>query len=145
MPRRTHRFILVAAAACLVALGGVSTVQLGQHDDRGVDLVGSSLAPGARAEAHLRETSSGEEIGLDTSGLPAAPVGSYYQGWVKGNHGIVSIGTFHVRHGTGGVVLWSGVKLSDYPKITVTLQTEGAGPVDPGRIVLTGDIRQALR
>jgi hypothetical protein len=51
----------------------------------------------------------------------------------------------NLREGSRQVVLWSGVELTDYPKLTVTLQSEGAGPASSGRVVLTGDIPDQAR
>jgi hypothetical protein len=143
--RRARQMALVAAVAGLVATaGGAAAARLGSGD-RQVELAGTSLAESAHAQAHLRETVSGVEITLDISRLPAAPTGTFYQGWVKGDRGSVAIGTFHLRRGSDDVVLWSGVKLSDYPKVTVTLQTEGAGPASSGKVVLTGEVPQKFR
>ena len=73
-------------------------------------------------------------------GLPPAPPGTYYQAWVKGDGGLVTIGTFHMQGGDDTVELWSGVPLDEYPTITVTLQDEGGGQESSGRVVLTGVI-----
>ena len=60
-------------------------------------------------------------------GSPPAEPGTYYQGWVKGPEGLVTVGTFHLRGGDDTIDLWSGVPLDRYPTLTVTLQDEGGG------------------
>jgi hypothetical protein len=108
-------------------------------------LTGTALAPGGSADVAVRDTPSGVEITLDTTGLPPAPAGTYYEAWVVGPHGSVAIGTFHLRRGSKDVVLWSGVELADYPKITITAQREGEGPASSGRVLLAGEVPPALR
>ena len=82
----------------------------------------------------------GFEIELDISGLPPAPAGSYYQGWLRNEDGdAVTIGTFHGREGTDDIILWSGVDIADYSALTVTIQQEGAGAESSGRVVLRGE------
>ena len=69
----------------------------------------------------------------------APPAGFYYQAWVKGDKGLVPIGTFHT--GEGEVTLWSGVPLSQYHTITVTLEEEGGDPASSGKRVLVGELK----
>jgi hypothetical protein len=131
---------LVAAAAALVATAGAVTAVLAGSSGAEMTMAGTDLAQDASAKAVVKETVSGVEFTLDVEGLPPAPADSYYQGWVKGRKGLVSIGTFHLRSGSKDVVLWSGVSATDYPELTVTLQRAGGGPASSGRVVLTGDI-----
>ena len=109
-----------------------------------VAINGTDLAPSAAGIATLRPTPSGWYIRLDVSGLPAAPEGSYYEGWVWSEDEGVSIGTFHLRDGSEPVVLWSGVDVAEYPAIWVTLQDEGAGPEASDRIVMKGRIEDLV-
>jgi hypothetical protein len=142
-PRR-NQWLLAAAAVVALAVGaGVFALRSG--DGPRMELAGTALAPGSRAEAEVRDTPSGVEIRLDVDGLPPAPEGSFYEAWVKGERGSVAIGTFHLRDSSDDVVLWSGVDLDDYPRITVTLQREGAGPASSGRVVLAGEVPPELR
>src|SRR6185437_3019822 len=99
-------------------------------------LAGTRLAPAASATAKLHATPSGLAIELDVSKLPPSPPGFYYQAWMKGPHGLVTIGTFHMR-GPGTVELWSAVSLADYPTITVTREPEDGNPASSGQVVLT--------
>ena len=103
-----------------------------------VVLAGTRLAPGASATAKLHATPSGLAVELDVSGLPPSPRGYYYQAWMKGPRGLVTIGTFHMRGGPAGTVeLWSAVTLADYPVITVTREPEDGNPASSGQVVLT--------
>lgn len=143
-PRR-RPVLLVAAAAALGAATMVGVTQFGPSGGARMNLAGTPLAAQAHADVELRGTASGIEITMDVDRLPPAPPGTFYQGWVKGERGAVAIGTFHLREGSRQVVLWSGVQLADYPKLTVTLQSEGAGPASSGRVVLAGDIPNEAR
>lgn len=137
--RVLRRSMLTLAAGVLVA-AGFGVVALGP-DAQEVALTATALGGDTvRASAEVRETASGAEITIKTKGLAPAPSGRYYQGWLVGPAGSVTIGTFHLRDGADDVVLWSGVALRDYPKITVTLQTEGGGPQSSGLLVLSGVI-----
>jgi hypothetical protein len=140
---RRRRLMLVAAAAGIVVLAGVGTLVRAADDDGGREftVAGTELAPEASAVATVEETGSGVAIELDVSGLPPAEPGTYYQAWVKGTDGLVTVGTFHMRGGDDNVELWSGVPLERYPTLTVTLQEEGAGQESSGRVVLSGDVR----
>jgi len=123
---------LLAAAAVVISIvvtrGPVTT---------DVALAGTRLAPAASAVAKLHATPSGLAIELDVSGLPPSPPGFYYQAWMKGAHGLVTIGTFHMRGGPGPVELWSAVTLAGYPTITVTREPEDGNPASSGQVVLT--------
>src|SRR6185437_5652239 len=123
---------LLAAAAVVISIvvtrGPVTT---------DVALAGTRLAPAASAVAKLHATPSGLAIELDVAGLPPSPPGFYYQAWMKGPHGLVTIGTFHMRGGPGTVELWSAVSLAGYPTITVTREPEDGNPASSGQVVLT--------
>ncbi|WP_433018171.1 anti-sigma factor [Kribbella sp. CA-294648] len=138
--RRIPRWTVLAVAAGVLVASGVGVMVL-RPDPREVNLAAPGVAGGSvQATAEVHETPSGAEITLKTRGLRPAPPGHYYQGWLAGAAGSVTIGTFHLRDGTDDVVLWSGVAVRDYPRITVTLQIEGAGPQSSGVLVLRGQI-----
>jgi hypothetical protein len=127
--------VAVAAAAAAVLLG--VRPWSGGTPAFTAALAGTELAPGARGEADLTDTSSGFRIDLDLTGLPRTKPGFYYQAWLKGPRGLVTIGTFH----TGGkVTLWSGVDPRRYPTLTVTLEPEDGDPASSGRKVLVGSV-----
>jgi hypothetical protein len=139
-----HRRLILSAAAGLVILAGALGILLRVADDgdgRSVEVAGTELAPDASAVARVEETGSGVAIELDVRGLPPAEPGTYYQAWMKGPDGLVTVGTFHLRGGDDSIELWSGVPPDRYPTLTVTLQQEGAGQESSGRVVLSGDIR----
>jgi Anti-sigma-K factor rskA, C-terminal len=138
-PRPRMRRTVRAGAAALLA---AAAVVIGIVVTRGpattdVALAGTRLAPAASATAKLHATPSGLAIELDVSGLPPSPPGYYYQAWMKGPRGPVTIGTFHLRGGPGTVELWSAVSLADYPAITVTREPEDGNPASSGQVVLT--------
>jgi anti-sigma-K factor RskA len=141
--RKRWAAVLVAGVAA-VALGAVATVAVTGHnkpESTVVTLAGTELEPGATGRANIAPKDSGFEIKLDISGLPPAPTGSYYQGWLRNEDGdAVTIGTFHGREGTSDIILWSGVDIADYPRLTVTIQQEGAGAESSGRVVLRGEV-----
>jgi hypothetical protein len=142
-PARARRLALVlGAAAALVLVAGVAAVMLRSEGGGGseVAIAGTELAPDASATATVENTPSGVAIELDVRGLPPAEPGTYYQAWVKGPDGLVTVGTFHVREGDDTVELWSGVELGDYPTLTVTIQQEGGGQESSGQVVLSGRI-----
>jgi hypothetical protein len=95
------------------------------------------LAPAAHATADVRPTPSGLAITLDVRDLPPSTSEFYYQAWMKGPDGLVTIGTFHMRGGPGKVELWSAVSLADYPTITVTREPTDRNPASSGQVVLT--------
>jgi hypothetical protein len=130
---------LAAAVALAVGVTGVvASRQPAQQTDATFALAGTDLAAGAHARVALAEKRNGVEIRLRITGLPRAPKGSFYEAWVKGDAGLVPIGTFHT--GDGEVVLWSGVPVSEYHTITVTLEDEDGNPASSGRRVLAGEI-----
>jgi Anti-sigma-K factor rskA, C-terminal len=138
--RRTHiRRTARAGAAALLAAAAVVIALVVTRGPATTDVVlaGTRLAPGASATAKLHATPSGLAIELDVSGLPPSPAGYYYQAWMKGPHGLVTIGTFHMRGGPGTVELWSAVSLADYPTLTVTREPEDGNPASSGQVVLT--------
>ncbi|WP_436499478.1 anti-sigma factor [Actinokineospora sp. HUAS TT18] len=146
--RRLTTPVLAAASIVPVALVGILAFVAGASStetspDHLFALRGTELQPDARGEAALRHTASGLEISIDITGLPPAPANSYYQGWLKGDTGAVTIGTFHARDGADDIVLWSGViDTAKYRTLTVTIQGEGAGPASSGRVLLAGHIAE---
>lgn len=133
--RRTVRAGAAALLAAAAVVVGIVVTRGPATTD--VALAGTRLAPAASATAKLHATPSGLAIELDVSGLPPSPPGYYYQAWMKGPRGLVTIGTFHLRGGPGTVELWSAVSLADYPAITVTREPEDGNPASSGQVVLT--------
>lgn len=149
VPERGSRWPLIAAvvggAAALVALVLSTVAVLGQEQETIVAMAGTELEESAQGEAAVRPADAGWWIRLDVTGLPPAPDGSYYEGWVWSDDGAgVSIGTFHLRGAEAAVVLWSGVPLADYPSIWVTLENEAEGPEASDQVVMTGRIPEIV-
>jgi hypothetical protein len=142
--RRPWVIATAAVAVITLLVVGVTAVFDEPDLDTVVAVNGTDLAPAATGIATLRPTPSGWYIRLDVSGLPAAPEGSYYEGWVWSEEEGVSIGTFHLREGAEPVVLWSGVDVAEYPAIWVTLQDEGAGAEASDRIMMKGRIEDLV-
>ncbi len=132
---------VAAAFALVIGLTGDGNGQ-GQRETV-VAVQGTELAPSVSGTIAVRPTESGWWIRLDVVDLPPAPEGSYYQGWVWNDSDGVSIGTFHMREAEEPVILWSGVSLDDYQRISVTLQQEGGG-TDPSDQVMLRALLQGL-
>lgn len=130
---------VVGSAAALVALV-VSTVSVVEsRADTVLAMTGTDLESEAIGTATVRPTGSGWWIRLDVAGLPPAPEGTYYEGWVWSDDGEgVSIGTFHLRGEEGAVILWSGVEMTEYPSLWVTLEEEDGAAEASDQLVLTG-------
>lgn len=125
------------AAGVVLALGAVALRSGSDDGGDEVAVAATDLGGDISGTASVVARPAGLEIVLDLEGLPRAPAGNFYQGWVKGEKGLVTIGTFH----TGGrVVLWSGVELADYPLLTVTLEPEDGDPASSGQVLLTAPI-----
>lgn len=134
---------LGAAAAAVVLFLGLSLPGDQGAPETVVALQGTGLASTLEGTATVRITEVGWYVRLDLAGLPPAPEGTYYEGWVVSDSNAVSIGTFHMRGGNEPVVLWSGVSLFDYPELEVTLQEEGGGFAPSGEVVLTGRMERS--
>jgi hypothetical protein len=148
--RRTSWLWPALAAAAAIVVAFAAGALLFDDDDGGqrslepiatVELIPTDRGGDATADGTVVDAGAGYAINLEVAGLPAAPQGAFYEGWlhdeVSGDW--VSIGTFHMRNGDGRVVLWSGVPISDYRELVVTAETEGSGAA-PGDAVLTGQV-----
>lgn len=143
-PRRRPRYLPglgIAAVLAIVLVGLILFLDQGpaEQDDMVVALAGTELAPGARGEARIDETPAGWYIRLQVDGLPPAPEGSYYEGWLWREGEGVSIGTFHLRS-SEPIALWSGVSPDEYPVVRITLQDVGGGPAASERVMMAGTI-----
>jgi hypothetical protein len=85
------------------------------------------------------DAGAGYSITINVAGLPPAPDGEYYEGWLhdEASGDWVSVGTFHMRGGDSRVVLWSGVPIDRYRQLVVTTEVEGATG-GHGDILLSG-------
>ncbi|MER7820368.1 anti-sigma factor [Streptomyces sp. NPDC096153] len=150
-PQRKNRWLqLVIAAVIFVSIGtgGVIWWTAKSYPENpsseSTVLAGTEMAPNASGRARVRRTPSGFEITLKMHGVPPSKENEYYQGWIKGKKGAVTVGTFHLRNGEDEVTLWSGVEISRYPTIAVTLQEEGDGPHSSGKVIATGLLNQEI-
>jgi hypothetical protein len=142
IPRRRSAPLIAATmagvAAVVILVAGLMGV-FAAPSENVIAIQGTELEPAASGEAAIREADAGWWIRLEVDDLPAADVGTYYEGWVWNDDGEgVSIGTFHLRGGDESVILWSGVDPADYPAIWVTLEDEDGDPSASDRIVLRG-------
>jgi Anti-sigma-K factor rskA len=136
----------LAVAAALILVVGAAALLVVPGDDESrpqgevFAISGTDMAPGASAVATVDAKPAGVAIVLDVHGLPPAVPGSYYQAWVEGGAGRVTVGTFHMRGGDGWIYLWSGVEAERYPMLRVTLEHEGDGAEASQQVVLVGTI-----
>ena len=133
---------LAAAAIVAFAAGALFT---GDEDGRSlepiadIELRPTELGAGATADGTVADAGAGYSINIDVSGLPPAPEGEYYEGWLhdEATGDWVSVGTFHMRGGDGRVVLWAGVPIARYAELVVTSEVEDSAG-GRGDILLEG-------
>lgn len=129
----------IGLAAAVVLLTVLIVVQpTPEPEGEQITMAGTALAPEASAVVTADTTGAGVRILVAPTRLPPAPEGYYYQGWVHGPRGSVSVGTFHWRRGGRPIELWSGVLLEDYPDLTITLEPETDDPLSSGQVFLRG-------
>jgi hypothetical protein len=142
--RRRIRYSLVAAAAAVVVAVGLTVgVQVTRDEPAqfAASLTGTRLAPDAAGNVTLTKTRSGWKIELHATGLPRRTNGNFYEAWLKSDAGsLVPIGTFN--EGTD-VTLWSGVRPSTFPTLTVTKEVADGNQASSGQVVLTGHANEA--
>lgn len=141
LPRRSIRKALAVAAVVAALAVGIGVVVHTNAPDADVRL--ALVAPAGPSEvlgvAEFRPFPSGTEVTLRLEGLAAATPGTYYAVWLRGDDGIVPLGSFHLRNGgPDDVVLWSAVPISDFPTLVVTQQRVGEPPTPTDVVVLTG-------
>ena len=141
--KRLRYALLAAAAAVLLAVGIVVTVNVGgsqtQPRQFAAALTATPLAPGAKGNATLTKTAGGWRIELNATGLPRRDNGLYYEAWLKNAAGVlVPIGTFNQPE---NVTLWSGVAPDAFPTLTITRQRVGGGEESSGLVVLVGSTK----
>ncbi len=131
----------VAVAATLAVVLGVfvATRSSSRVADYAASLTATGSASGARASAEITKTAAGFHVALDAHGLPALPVGEYYQAWLKNAAGtLVPIGTF--SSSDSRVTLWSGVSPKEFPTMTVTIEKTDSIQESSGVRVLIGEV-----
>jgi anti-sigma-K factor RskA len=138
-PRR-HALAGVAAAVVAAVAIGVAVVGSGSHATRFHAALGpTGLAPAARGDATLTQTSSGWRIQLHATGLPRLAGGRFYEAWLRDPAGVlVPVGTFNDGR---SVTLWAGVPPSTFPVLTVTREQADGNQASSGEKVLVGTVR----
>jgi hypothetical protein len=140
LPRPAFALGAVATAAAIAVLAIVlATRSTGPAPLHFAMVIrGTPLAPYAHGSATLEKTGSGWRAQLSVTGLPHIEGGRYYQAWLKNSAGVlVPIGTFN---DAAHVTLWSGVPVTQFRTLTVTVQRVGGGPASSGVRVLIGTI-----
>lgn len=139
VPRRLWGLagLLTAAVAAVVLFFAFSPDA--SEEGRYFDVAATALAPDVEGTLGVGPAEAGWWLRLEMTGLPAAPDDSYYQGWVSGPAGEVSVGTFHMRGGDL-VTLWSGVDLNEYSSFRVTLQQTDGGHDPSDSVMLTSEL-----
>jgi hypothetical protein len=137
--RRRIRTAVAGVAATVVLAAGV-TVGLQANRAEPVEfaasLRGTELAPDADGDVTLTKTPSGWKIRLNVTGLPRRADGEFYEAWLKDDAGLlVPIGTFNDGH---DVTLWSGVRPTTFPTLTVTREVADGDQASSGQVVLMG-------
>jgi hypothetical protein len=133
--------VLTATAAVIALVLVISRFSSGPAPERFAMVVsGTALAPEAHGTATLTKRQSGWAISLSATGLRRLSGNRYYyQAWLRNRAGIlVPVGTFNDAR---QVTLWSGVPVTQYPTLTVTVQPANGRPASSGRRVLIGTIR----
>lgn len=139
MPRPAVRLVAAGVAAVVAVAIAVSVGNSGPSPLHfAMVLAGTPLAPGAHGTAKLTKTTSGWRIQLSVTGLPHIENGRYYQAWLKNANGIlVPVGTFNDGR---SVTLWSGVPVTKFRTLSVTVQQADGNPASSGRRVLSGTV-----
>ena len=129
---------LVGLAAASALFAGITIARRPPAPNLRLTLAATALAPDADGHATLTETNSGWQIKLDTRGLVRLDKGRYYEAWLEGPKGIVSIGTFHTG---ANVTVWAGVEADEYTTLTITIEQEDGNPASSLQRVLTAPIK----
>jgi Anti-sigma-K factor rskA len=134
---RRNRWLTAAAAAMLLVVGA-AIVRTSSPKEKWTTMALSAtdLEPGAQGNARFASTRSGLKIELNATGLPRREGKQFYEAWLKGPSGLVPVGTFHSGE---NVILWAGVKLEDFPTLTIT-QEEVGNQDSSGKKVMMGTI-----
>jgi RNA polymerase sigma factor (sigma-70 family) len=137
--RRRIRTAVAGVAATVLLAAGVTVGLQANHAEPvefAASLGGTELAPDAAGDVTLTKTPSGWKIRLNVTGLPRRADGEFYEAWLKDDAGLlVPIGTFNDGH---DVTLWSGVRPTTFPTLTVTREVADGDQASSGQVVLMG-------
>lgn len=133
--RRVLRSSLLSAAAAAVIAAGATAVVLRDGQNGPPSQFESALPDGQPGRVRVADTASGLRIELDAPRLERLADGQFYQAWLRSVDGnrLVAVGTFHSGN---DVILWAGVKLQDFPTLTVTIEPDDGNPASSGNRVL---------
>jgi hypothetical protein len=111
---RSWRWITAAAAVVLVVTLAVGALRTGDNSTE-------MALSGVSGTIAVEKTRSGWRIDLNAE-VPRRDNGTYYEAFVEGPEGRVSVGTFNEGD---SVVLWSGVPLSRYRDFVIVKEPGG--------------------
>ena len=134
----------VAIAAACTAVAAVVVIALVTGGDEGADPGAASIAlrpvgsGDPSAEGRLTTSTGGGEAELSVAGLAPSESG-FYEVWLLGERGLVSLGSFTVGDGGDAVVeLPVPVDPAGYESFDVSLEPDDGNPEHSGDSVLRG-------
>ncbi|MGI8518649.1 MAG: anti-sigma factor [Acidimicrobiia bacterium] len=144
---RTHRWLLVAATAAVVAaflVAGLLIPRRGGTVEFDGMLTG---AGGVQATLLVTQIGIGRIIEIDTNDLPILPTAEYYEVWFvapddrPGSPRRISAGTFHPDlNGRSRVTLTAAVDPNNYPVVSITAEPGDGNPAATGPEVMRADL-----
>jgi hypothetical protein len=127
----------ILATAAAVAAFAVFGPDRSNQPDFAMSLQATELAPGATGHADLTKTQSGWRIELDATGLRRLDNGQFYEAWLKKDDVLVPLGTFNEGQ---KVTLWSGVPVTEFRTLTITIEMADGEQASSGQRVLVGTV-----
>jgi anti-sigma-K factor RskA len=136
--------LLAVAAAVLAFVVAAGLVVLARQRDVVAEFALAAPEGGpARGEARVFETDAGLEVELSVEGLEPTPPGAVLECWFVGpddspeSPNRISVGTFRVdSSGRAEVQMSAAADLEQFPRMGVTLETDGGNPAQTGDKVL---------
>ncbi len=121
--------------AWLLGLAVVVTLALNRPTSAPPPSIEVALPDGRPGAVTVADTQSGLRIELRAPDLERLPDGQFYQAWLRSADGkrLVAVGTFHSGD---EVILWAGVKVEDFPTLTVTIEPDDGDAASSGNRVL---------
>ncbi|MEZ5265071.1 MAG: anti-sigma factor [Acidimicrobiales bacterium] len=131
--RQWRTSLLAAAAAAVVAV--IVTTALDRDPAAPPISIEVALPDDRPGSVTVADTQSGLRIELHAPDLERLEEGRFYQAWLRSVDGerLVAIGTFHTGE---DVILWAGVRVEDFPTLTVTIEPDDGDPASSGNRVL---------
>ncbi|MGD9751339.1 MAG: anti-sigma factor [Acidimicrobiia bacterium] len=131
--RQWRTSLLAAAAAAVVAV--IVTTALDRDPAAPPISIEVALPDDRPGSVTVADTQSGLRIELHAPDLERLEEGRFYQAWLRSVDGerLVAIGTFHTGE---DVILWAGVRVEDFPTLTVTIEPDDGDAASSGNRVL---------